>query len=485
MCSRIRCFLWRTVHRPRVVFIFSLEGLVAISASSQALAGEETNPEEQQLTIRALLVFYAPIAFSFFLAISTHSLFNAGLARLSQPEVYISAFAVARSLMHVFESPMIMITQTVAALADGPGNYRKVRTFTLGLLAVIVGLLAFFTMGGLANAVFVHVMDLRGDTLAAANIIMRVFIAFPCASAVKFFMQGIMIRLQVTPLLSAATIIRIGYVVLFILNIDRLTMISEAAAAGLMFFTALAMEGLLLLIGARLFIGRLPEAVEKASKSWPASPRLTYPMIISFFSPLILTSIIRTLAMPVINTGLARTPSPELALSAYAVAWGLAMIIMSPSIMFHQVSLSFAGRLQPERLRTIKLFALLVGLAMSFTMAVLAFSDGAYFILTRLIGASSLISQMAVEVLKVGSILPLLMIGREFYWGILAKQRLTKYLGISKVISVVMLTVTVGLLSLLDLPNPAVIGILAMMVSEAVEFTFLYVVTHRNTARAV
>ncbi len=44
---------------------------------------KQTNAaSEPKLTLGSLTAFYAPIAVSFFLTIITHSLFNAGLARL-------------------------------------------------------------------------------------------------------------------------------------------------------------------------------------------------------------------------------------------------------------------------------------------------------------------------------------------------------------------------------------------------------------------
>lgn len=430
--------------------------------------------------MQTLVVFYAPLAASFFLTILTHSLFNAGLARLPSPEIYIAAFAVARSLMHVFESPMIMLSQTFAALVEGRQSYTKVRNFSMTLVGIVVAALGLFAISGLGRLVFIHVMGLTGETLAAANTILLVFVVFPCTSALKFFMQGTAIRLQKTTSLTVATVVRIVYVLIFIANVDKLMFLPAAVVAGLMFVSALAVEGLFLLFSTKLALRNVGRAIEHAPRLGAPKTELTYPAIVSFFAPLVVTSVIRSAAMPIINIGLARTATPELTLSAYAVAWGLAMIIQSPSIMFHQVTLSYAGNFEPARLRTLKAFAAILGLAMSVVMALLAFTDAAFFILTRMIGASAAISQPAVGVLQVASILPLLMIAREFYWGLLAKRRLTKYLGMSKVISIGALAATVAVFSVVPLPNPAVLGALAMIISETVELIFVFFMTKRH-----
>ncbi len=460
--------------------LFCWKGLVVIASSKSSASGRSTLAASEGLTIRTLVIFYAPLAASFFLTIITHSLFNAGLARLPSPEIYIAAFAVARSLMHVFESPMIMISQTVAALVEGRHSYGKVRNFTLAVVGIVVGLLGVFSISGLGRLVFVHVMSLTGQTLEAASMMLLVFIVFPCTSALKFFMQGTAIRLQKTGSLTLATVVRIVYVLLFVANMDKFLFLPPPVVAGLMFISAIALEGVFLWASTKLTIPNLPQAIEQTPRLGAPKSSLTYPMIISFFAPLIVTSVIRSAAMPIINIGLARTAAPELTLSAFAVAWGLAMIIQSPSIMFHQVTLSYAGNFEPARLRTLKLFAAGLGLAMALAMLVLSLTNGAFFILTRIIGASETLSEMAVDVLRIASVLPLLMIAREFYWGLLAKRRLTKYLGYSKMISIAALSLTVALLSLVPLPNPAIIGAFALIVSEAVELVFVFFVTKRN-----
>ena len=44
--------------------------------------------------------FFTPLGMTSILIVITHSLFNMALARFPTPEVYISAFAVAKSFMH-------------------------------------------------------------------------------------------------------------------------------------------------------------------------------------------------------------------------------------------------------------------------------------------------------------------------------------------------------------------------------------------------
>ena len=53
------------------------------------------------------------------------------LGKLPTPEIYISAFAVAKSLMHLAEIPtmMIMMKQTAVVLVEDRESYYRVRKF--------------------------------------------------------------------------------------------------------------------------------------------------------------------------------------------------------------------------------------------------------------------------------------------------------------------------------------------------------------------
>ena len=146
---------------------------------------------------------------------------------------------------------------------------------------------------------------------------------------------------------------------------------------------------------------------------------LTYKSIIAFFSPLAISAYIRTMTMPIINSGLARTDRPEITISVFAVTWSLSMIFISPFIMFHQVPLQFIGNGNDRNIRSVRKFAVLLGTILSMILAIVSFTKIGYLILFHLIGTSHEISILAADVIKIFSIYPLLFVAKEFYWGIL------------------------------------------------------------------
>ncbi len=426
--------------------------------------------------------FYLPLTLTSLLTVVTHSFFNAGLARLPSPEMYLAAFAVAKSLMHLFESPIMMVRHTVAALVEHGQSYRKVRAFTIALVVTVALFFAAIVASGLGRWILAEVMGLRGETLDAAERILAVFVVFPLAATLRNFVQGILIKLQATPLLTAATVIRIVYVALFVSFMDRMTMLPAPFLAGFMFLSAISVEAVALFAMSKFAARNPAQRFDRRFRERDITAKavhLTFPLIFYFFGPLIITSLIKTLAQPFINTGLARTGQPELALAAYAVAWGLGMIVLSPTMMFHQVPLAFVDDKRPERAKAVRNFAAGLGALLSLILVGLSFSTLGHWILIHWIGAGEAISGLAVDVLRAMAVLPPIMIAREFYWGLLMKRRTTSYLGKGKVVNLVALVCGLLAAVMIGPQNPALVGIAGMVSAEGAEAVYLYAATKR------
>ncbi len=422
--------------------------------------------------------FFLPLTVTSVLTLLTHSLFNAGLARLPSPEVLIAAFAVAKSVMHVLESPVMMVRQTVASLVEDPESYTTVRRFSLAIVAIVVVFFGVVVLFGAGRWILESIMGLTGDTLNAAETILHVFIVFPAAATARNFLQGLLIKFQATPVLTLATAIRIVYVVGIVLLVPHIPVIPPPVTAGLMFLTAISLEAFLLWIALRRLVPDVPRGLKNRAKRRSGSARkLGYSGVFRFFGPLIITGLIQTLAMPIINIGLARTPAPEQALAAYAVAWGFGMLFLSPLIMFHQVPINFIEDPKGPNVAAVRHFGLLMGASLSGLFALTAFSPAGPFMLRNFIGPSESITEMAGDVLKLMCVLPLLVVSREFFWGLLMKQRLTGYLSRGKAVNLAALTAAVVVMTAVNPENPAVVGIVSVLVCESAEVTYLFSAT--------
>ena len=423
------------------------------------------------------LIFFVPLGATSLLVAATHSLFNAGLARLADPDIYIAAFAVAKSFMNVFQSAVAMIPQTVTALVKDSTTYNKVRRFIyLDALGITI-VLGLFTFSGLARWTIQHAMGLNEEVLEQSVVILGVLILFPATVTMRNFYQGITIKFRMTPLVTLSTVVRIVYVTLFIWIIQWLAkLIPAGILAGIMFLGAGFIESLILYLGTRWTIKDPRIQLDKENyKDTGAVPQpFTTGVIMRFFWPLVLTSLIATLTGPIINASLGRTLQPEMIISAYAIAWGLGFIINSPLVMFHQVPLNFIDEDNPATINTVKRFGVALGLFSGVALLLVAFTPAGMYILTKWIGATPATGEMAMDVLRFMCLLPGLMVIREYYWGILMKRHMTKMIGRGKIVSLAALTCAIVLLSFFSLPNPAVIGAIGMVAAESGEIIYLY-----------
>lgn len=440
--------------------------------------------QDKSFSIKPMLVFFVPLALTALLTTVTHTLFNAGLGRLSQPEIYISAFAVAKSLMHLFESPISMLRQTYSTLVVDQNSMHKVRKFCARLILLLAVLFAIFIYSPISYYIFTKMMNLSGDTLSAAITILRILFFFPIFSAIRNYYQGILIKFRATRLITLSTIGRIIFVSLFIMVIGRITIVSESALAGLMFLTALLVEAGVLIIGTKMVIGNPSEKILFLNQLKPPkpTPALTYRTIFTFIGPLIAMGIIRSLGTPIINAGLGQTYAPEIALSAYAVGWGLGNIVISPLGSFHQIPISFMSEAGSNR-KSIKLFGLIVAIFSAVCLGLAGYTNIGRMLLTHWIKAPVDIIEPCVQVLQWMVIYPFIVIMREFYWGMLMYKRKTKYLSVGKFINVLALTAAMFLVSTFHLPNPALVGVIGVLVSEVSEILFLFYVSRRERGK--
>lgn len=421
------------------------------------------------------MFFFAPLGASFFLISITHSLFNAALSRLPSPEIYLAGFTVAKSLLQVLQNPVAMIRQTMVALINDSKSYFKVRRFIITLVSSLVLVFTVLSFTSASRIIFKYLIGVEGEVLEQAIIILRVFILFPAAVALRNFMQGIAIKFRKTFLTSIATIARVAFVAVIVLFVDKLMFIPPGILAGLMFLGAICVEAITMFLGVKFTTKNIPESLDKLNndKRKVYNNEISYRLIITFFTPLLFTSFFNSLTKPIIDSGLARTTSAEVAISAFAVAWGLGVMVISPLMMFHQVPMNFIETADDKK--SVKKFALILGIASSVLLGVLGFSPIGYYIMSVWIKASNDICVLAGDVIKLMTLLPLIIITRQYYWGVLTKKHKTKYVSYGKFVNLSALFISIFIGGLLLNPaNPAIIGVIGRICGEGFETLYLY-----------
>ena len=157
-----------------------------------------------------------------------------------------------------------------------------------------------------------------------------------------------------------------------------------------------------------------------------AIDKLTMNRAWAFFYPLFLSGLMMSASQPIVHAGLARLPSPELTLAAYAVAFYAAVLLESPILM----ALPTANALVCDKVAFLRLRRWIMGLslALSINALIIAFYDPAYdFVFRFLLGSPPDVARVAQPGLQVLSVWPAIVGLRMYYQGILIRFGRTRY----------------------------------------------------------
>ena len=437
---------------------------------------------ENGLSMAELARFFAPLAVTTLLMYITLSLFNAGLARLPSPELFISSYAIAQSFAFMVESFIIPIRQLMPAFINNRESYDKTKKFIM-FLSIFVGLLFMLIIfSGLARWILENIMGVEGRILDEAVRILKVLTVFPVIVAFRNFFQGLLMKSRNTPLITAGAVVRMLFVATVILLIKAFSAIPGGIVAGALLLGAILVEALAMLAGIRMTAGKIDKIVGEIQENNSNAKKreVTNKSLLGFMFPLILTSFIGTVGTFVVNIGLIRTANPAVALTAFAVGWDLGMIFVSPLNMLHQVPVNYLQEYSQARLKSIKKFMAYLGIMLSLILAGVSFSPVGHFLLRHYMGVSEEISMWSMDVLKIMAILPAIAVVREFYWGLFLKEHKTKYIVWGKSINLISLGITVAVLTWIPPSNPAIIGAVGMLGSQVIELGYLFWLIRRK-----
>lgn len=415
----------------------------------------------------AMWWFFLPLALTFSLITFSHTLVNNALGKFPYPEAALAGYAVARSIMHLAQNPTMMVRQVVTSLVVDEASYRLVSRVIYRLMFFMAGAIAVLGWTPLGARLLRTAMGLEGEALHQAVIALRVFTVFPFFSVNRNLGQGLAILARANHLVPVATVMRLlaltGLLSLFL----RWQPLPGAALGAVAFTLTMLVEAAVL-----FWVSRPARRQLRHRRADQKNP-LTTRQVLSFYVPLMGTTLVAAITIPLVQAGISRTGSAETQIAAFAVALALSQVISSPANMLHQSSLSFTRDGTPDAYRRTERFALAVGLSLSAITAVIAFSPlGDGFL--RSGGATPQIIDVSRRVLQVFALMPVIRAWREHCWGVLMRKRQTTSITQGKAISI---SSALGVMAAgigLGVQQTAVLGAFALVIGEAIEGMILY-----------
>lgn len=414
--------------------------------------------------------FFLPLALTNLIMSLSHTIVNAGVARTPNPEISLSAYALARSIVRIIENPMFMVRQTVVSLAKDYKSFLRVKRYMYILAGAVTVFIAILGFSPLGYYLFRNLVGVTEPVARQSHTALMVLFLLPLTTVARNIYHGLAILSRQTILVPKTSVLRLGVMSALIFPLARFTQLPGALSASIAFIAAFFIEAVVMRWRALPMLGDsryLPKEKEGYS--------LGNGDIARFFLPLVITTFMATAFAPMINFGLARSFRPEVALAAYAVGNSVANLFKSPMNMLHQTTLAFVKLDVPETLGITRRFAAGFALLASGLLALLSFSPLGSWLLEGAMGLTGQVAISARLVLQVMTLMPLVIAWRQYLWGILMQQRKTKLIGGGKAINFAVLAIVLVALLVSGRVDPAAAGAWAMVIGEFSECAYMQV----------
>lgn len=414
--------------------------------------------------VKDMIKFYAPLAATSVLMMSSHSIVSAGLARTAEANAALAAYAVAQSIAVMFEGPCYSMQRMGVALFRDKTSYNSVRRTMLMFWAGLTALMLLVAFTPLGKHVFMGILGVPEALYPSAIGAFRVFLLFPAASALRSFYQAIIVVNRKTGLLTMNVAIRLSFMFLLSSLLPRIESLPGASVGAIVLSLGVFVEaGMAFLTGGRM-AARLPDRN-------PAGVTVSVPAATRFFIPIFLATVAWTFTRPVLNAALARTASPELALATYQVAWSFSFTFTAVVFNIHQLAIIFGQEIEQRRhaLR----FAMTVGAIGALALTAVAFSPLGHLLLTRVIGAEAELAREALKAISIFCLLPVFAAATEFASGVLMIASKTQLLTVGKLLNMAAIVLIATSVTAAVPQLGAQIAALAMVGGAVTECSFL------------
>jgi progressive ankylosis protein len=385
------------------------------------------------LTYGRIFRLWLPLAATWLMMSIEGPFLAAVIARLPDPIFNLAAYGVAFSFATIAEAPIIMILSASTTLVKDLQSYRQLRNFSLALnLGVTIVILL-----GLLPPIFGWIAkDLIGLPDSVAELTHRallLLVPWPAAIGYRRFYQGILIRQNLTRRVAMGTMIRVmgmsvGAIVLF----SYFELPGALVGAG-----ALSIGVVLEAIGTQFMAWGVRARIEKVSAGAPRETQemLSLRQIADFYFPLALTSVIALGVQPTMIFFLGGSRRALDSLAVLPVISSLTFLFRSIGLSYQEAAIALLDGTR-ENFRRVSTFAVVVGLAATVGLCLIAFTPLVHVWFRSVSGLSPELSDFAVLPLQIFASIPFFSMQLAYQRAILVSGRATRSVTLSTMIEV-------------------------------------------------
>lgn len=282
--------------------------------------------------MRRIFSAWWPLALSWMLMALELPALTIVVARLANPEINLAAYGgVVFPLALIIESPIIMLLAASTALSKDWASYQRMWRFMMTTSAFLTGIHILIAFTPLYYFIARNVLGAPEAIIEPARLGLMLMTPWTWSIAYRRFHQGVLIRFGRSQTVSVGTGVRLGADVL-VLTIGYLLQ----TVPGIAVATAAVACGVL---SEAVYVGIVVRPVLRGAlkQAPPVEPSLTWNTFISFYTPLVLTSLLTLIAQPLGSAAISRMPQALESLAVWPVLSGLVFLFRSGGFAYNEV----------------------------------------------------------------------------------------------------------------------------------------------------
>lgn len=406
----------------------------------------------QGLTYRRILIFWAPLALTWFMMAIEQPILLAIIARLDEIKNNLAAFGIAASFAMIVEAPIIMLMSASTALVKGRYSYRKLKQFTNILNAGITAIQLFLIIPPVFRFIVTGLMGIPADVANLAHVALIIFIPWAASIGYRRFYQGILISNNLTRMVTWGTLIRLSVIV-----ITGLILFSAGVKGAYVGAAALSLAVMVEATATRIMSESAIKAVLKKEDN--ENGNLSLKSVFRFYYPLALTSILSLGVAPFVTFFLGRSRLAVESLAVLPVVNSLVFIFRSPGLSYQETTIALIG---PEKHNygILRNFAAYMALTVTLLICIIAFTPLADLWFIDVSGLSDELAGMAYLPLKIMVLFPAMTVLLNFQRALLVANGTTLPVSVATALElagiIVVLVICIFFLNLIGVVAAAI-----------------------------
>jgi hypothetical protein len=376
----------------------------------------------ETLTERDILRFWGPLAATWLMMSVEGPFIAAIIARLADPVHNLAAYGVAFSFALLVESPIVMALSAATALVRDRQSFLTLRRFIYALNVAITAAMLVLLAPSLFRWIATALVGLPEPVARLTYQAMAILLPWPAAIGYRRFYQGVLVRHKMTRRVAYGTVVRLTSMAGVAILLDALTSLPGALVGASALSAGVVMEAAATRYMAR---GVVRELLKGPALPDAGIPALTTRRVVTFYSPLAMTSILAFGTAPLLTFFLGHGRLPLESLAVLPVVMSLVFLFRSGGIAYQEVAIALLGD-RREHVAPLAAFAKKIGGVLTLALAVVAFTPLGTLWFQRVSGLSADLAPLAVLSARILTLLPALEVLLSLQRGLLVHAHRTR-----------------------------------------------------------